>query len=45
LGLGQVQLADGQQVCGFIAEGIATQSGKDISDFGGWKNYLQSLNQ
>lgn len=44
LGLGTVSLEDGRQVCGFIAEATAGSAGAtDISEFGGWRAYQQSL--
>jgi allophanate hydrolase len=43
LGLGSVQLADGQWVHGFICEPWALVGAPDISAFGGWRAYLASL--
>ena len=43
LSIGTVHLEDGQQVKGFLCEGIAANGATDISEFGGWKNYLKSL--
>ena len=43
LGIGNVQLADGTWVKGFICEGYALASAKDISHLGGWRAYIQSL--
>lgn len=43
LGLGSVQLADGQWVHGFICEPWALAGAPDISAFGGWRAYLGSL--
>lgn len=44
LGLGKVSLEGGRQVCGFIAEATASGAGAvDISEFGGWRAYRQSL--
>ena len=43
LGIGKVLLADGTQCCGFIAEAIALDGATDISHFGGWRAYMQSL--
>ena len=43
LGIGNVQLEDGTWVKGFICEAYAIQSAKDISHFGGWRAYIQSL--
>jgi allophanate hydrolase len=43
LGLGTVECDDGRLVKGFIAEPMALEGACDISDFGGWRNYLTSL--
>ncbi len=43
LGLGQVELESGQWVHGFICEGVAQSSAKNISEHGGWRHYLSSL--
>jgi len=40
LAIGDVTLDDGTSVKGFITESVATQNAKDISSFGGWRNYL-----
>ncbi|MFT4125417.1 MAG: allophanate hydrolase [Gordonia sp. (in: high G+C Gram-positive bacteria)] len=40
MGLGRVQLDDGSQVTGFLAEEIAFAGAGDISDFGGWRAFL-----
>jgi len=42
LGIGNVQLADGSWVKGFICEGYALEDATDISHFGGWRDYIQS---
>ena len=42
LGLGKVQLANGQQTSGFIAEPAALKGATDITDLGGWRAYLAS---
>ncbi len=42
LGLGTVQLADGSQVTGFIAEPRAMQGATDVTSFGGWRAYIAS---
>jgi allophanate hydrolase len=39
LGIGQVELASGKIVTGFIAEGYAAEVGTDISEFSGWRGY------
>ncbi|WP_410211653.1 hypothetical protein [Aquirhabdus sp.] len=43
LGIGKVELADGSFVSGFVCEPFALDGAKDISDVGGWRNYIQSL--
>jgi allophanate hydrolase len=43
LGLGNVALADGSTVLGFLCESYATEGAKDITSFGGWRAYLKSL--
>lgn len=45
LGLGKVELADGRWVTGFICEPSAVQGAKDITSFGSWRKYLDSLEQ
>ncbi|WP_343314964.1 allophanate hydrolase [Brucella sp. BE17] len=41
LGLGKVELASGETVCGFICEATGAISGTDITDLADWKLYLQ----
>ncbi len=43
LGIGTLELDDGDAVQGFICEAHATRGATDISHFGGWRAYLQSL--
>ena len=45
LGIGTVQLDDGSAVQGFLCEPLAVEGALDISHLGGWRAYLQSLNQ
>ncbi|MFW1801088.1 allophanate hydrolase [Acinetobacter nematophilus] len=45
LGIGNLQLEDGTWVKGFICEAYATEDAVDISHFGGWRAYMQSLSQ
>ena len=40
LGIGSVTLADGRQVKGFVCEQYAVAGARDISEYGGWRNYL-----
>lgn len=44
LGLGQVELADGKYVTGFICEPFAINTAMDITKYGGWINYINQLN-
>ena len=41
LGIGRVELADGTWVQGFVCEAYATEDAEDISDHGGWRNFLE----
>lgn len=43
LGIGTLTLRDGRQVQGFVCEALALQTARDISSWGGWRAYLQSL--
>jgi allophanate hydrolase len=43
LGLGTVTLAGGSDVTGFLCEAHAVRGAHDITDFGGWRAYLESL--
>jgi allophanate hydrolase len=40
LSIGTVILAEGHSVKGFLLEAAAAQGARDISSFGGWRNYL-----
>jgi allophanate hydrolase len=40
LGIGMVQTASGEPVCGFLCEAVAAAGAQDISSHGGWRNYL-----
>lgn len=42
LGLGKVELDDGSQVTCFLVESAAVESVREITQFGGWKNFLRS---
>lgn len=41
LGIGTLQLEDGQSVQGFICEAWALEDARDISSHGGWRAYLE----
>ncbi|CAI0968311.1 Glutamyl-tRNA(Gln) amidotransferase subunit A [Serratia quinivorans] len=45
LGIGTLLLADGRRVKGFICEPWALQGATDITEFGGWRNYVASLKE
>lgn len=40
LGIGKVRLADGSDVPGFICEAVGIEGGKDITDLGSWRAWL-----
>jgi allophanate hydrolase len=42
LGLGRVELADGSEVVGFLAESYAVAGAPDITDHGSWPAYLNT---
>ncbi len=41
LGIGTIDLIDGRCVQGFLCEAVETHTAQDITDFGGWRTYLQ----
>lgn len=43
MAIGKVELADGREVPGFLVEPHAVSGARDITGFGGWVNYLDSL--
>ncbi len=43
LGLGKVELEDGQWVTGFLMSSGYSGSAPEITNYGGWRNYLNSL--
>jgi len=45
LGIGTLELAGGERVQGFLCEAQATAGARDISHFGGWRAYIDSLHQ
>jgi len=42
LGIGKVETGDGRWLPGFICEGYAVEGAREISDLGGWRQYLSS---
>lgn len=45
LGIGTIELEDGELVKGFLVESYAVHGAPDITAFGGWRNYLQACAQ
>lgn len=43
LGIGKVELADGRWLCGFMSEGNVVDGALNITEFGGWAAYRNSL--
>jgi allophanate hydrolase len=41
LSIGTVRLADGRQVHGFLVEPLAAEGARDISEFGGWRAFVE----
>ena len=41
LAIGRVELAGGEQVSGFVCEGFAAAGARDISDYGGWRAFIE----
>ena len=41
LAIGQVELASGERVSGFVCEGFAAAGARDISDYGGWRAFVE----
>jgi hypothetical protein len=42
LGLGSIEIEDGSWVKGFICEPYGLEGAKDVTAFGGWRNYRES---
>ncbi len=43
LGIGRVELENGEQVPGFVCESYAVAGATDITALGGWRRYLKQL--
>lgn len=43
LGIGKAVLENGEEVNSFICEGYAINGAKDISHFGSWRKYIESI--
>ena len=42
LGIGKIELEDGERVPGFLCESYAAEGAVDITEFGGWRAYLET---
>jgi allophanate hydrolase len=42
MAIGTLRLDDGSDVKGFLAEPAAFEGARDISEFGGWRNFVES---
>jgi allophanate hydrolase len=45
LGIGTITLDDGRSVQGFVCASHAAATARDISEFGGWRNFMANQNQ
>lgn len=45
LGIGTITLETSEQVKGFICESVATEGATEVTQYGGWRNYLTSLEE
>ncbi|MBI3187353.1 MAG: allophanate hydrolase [Gammaproteobacteria bacterium] len=43
LGIGKIELADGNKVSGFMCEAYAVEGARDITEMGGWRVFLGRL--
>lgn len=43
LGIGKIKIQDGRWVSGFIAEPYRFKEAEEITQYGGWKDYLKTL--
>jgi gamma-glutamylcyclotransferase (GGCT)/AIG2-like uncharacterized protein YtfP len=43
LAIGKVKLDDGEIVLGVIGESICCDSGKEITEYGGWRDYIKTI--
>lgn len=43
LGLGSIELEDGSWAHGFLCESVALDGAKDITEFGGWRRFTESV--
>ena len=43
--IGKVRLDDGTEILGIVGESICCEKGKEITQYGGWRNYIANLKQ
>ncbi|MCW6035356.1 gamma-glutamylcyclotransferase [Spirulina subsalsa FACHB-351] len=43
--IGKVYLETGEQVLGVLGEGICCDDGQEITQYGGWRNYIKTLKE
>jgi allophanate hydrolase len=43
LGIGKIELRDGERVPGFVCESYAAEGAIDITEYGGWRAYLETV--
>ncbi len=44
LAIGKIKLTDGETVLGVLGESICCDAGQEITEYGGWRNYIKTLN-
>ncbi|HEY9768537.1 MAG TPA: gamma-glutamylcyclotransferase [Coleofasciculaceae cyanobacterium] len=42
--IGKVRLDNGSEILGVVGESICCENGKEITQYGGWRNYLKTFN-
>ncbi|MBD3642457.1 MAG: allophanate hydrolase [Marinobacter sp.] len=45
LGIGNVELADGRWVNGFVCEGYGFEGARDVTEFGGWRAFVKAASE
>ena len=45
LSIGTILLNNGQSVLGFLCEAYAAKDSLDVTSFGGWRNFVKSLDK
>ncbi|WP_319422690.1 allophanate hydrolase-related protein [Pleurocapsa sp. FMAR1] len=42
--IGKIMLDNGSEILGVVGESICCENGKEITQYGGWRNYINSQN-